>query len=92
MSEQDFQRAVTDLANLAGWAWWHTPDSRRVNAGWPDLVLVRDRVCLFRELKTGTGRLRREQARTLDALRSCGLDVGVWRPGAWDAITKELTR
>ena len=89
-SEADFQRAVTDLATCAGWRWWHWPDSRRTTAGFPDLILVRAGVCLFRELKTGTGRLRPAQVETLDALRSCGLDVCVWRPSDWPMIERTL--
>lgn len=89
-SEADFQKAITDLATRCGWRWWHITDSRRVNAGWPDLVLMRDNVCLFRELKTGTGRLRPEQVSTLRALDSCGLDADVWRPGSWLEIERIL--
>jgi hypothetical protein len=90
-SEADFQKAITDLATATGWDWWHIPDSRRVAAGWPDLVLARGDRCMFRELKTGTGRLRPEQVRTLDTLRRCGLDADIWRPGMWDQIEAALT-
>lgn len=61
---------------------YHNPDSRRSQAGFPDLVLgslSRKRV-LFRELKTDTGRVRAAQALCLKILSFAGLDAGVWRP------------
>ena len=41
MRERQFQRTITDLADLHGWTWYHAHDSHRSNAGFPDLVLIR---------------------------------------------------
>jgi len=57
--------------------------------GFPDLVLVRDRV-LFAELKNKTGRLTRHQAGWLDALRNAGCEAVVWRPSDWPEIERTL--
>jgi hypothetical protein len=90
--ERAFQAQIVRLAHLCGW-WVHAnPDSRRVAAGLPDLILVhpaRGRL-LFREVKTRRGRLRPEQAALLDALRACGVSAAVWRPADWQTIVEEL--
>jgi hypothetical protein len=91
MSEADFQRQVTDLADRMGWQWWHAPDSRWIHPGWPDLVLLREPVCLFREIKLNAGRLSVVQVETLNGLSNSGLDAGVWRPRDWRAIQATLT-
>jgi len=88
-AEDDFQRWVTDFADWHGWAWYHVTDSRKTKPGFPDLVLVRERV-LYRELKTDTGRLTPEQAGWLNRLTAAGADAGVWRPRDRAVIEKEL--
>lgn len=88
-SEADFQRWTIDYAEWHGWAVFHTYDSRRSNPGWPDLVLVRDRV-LFRELKTNSGRLSVEQAACLNRLTAAGADAKVWRPRDRRSVEQEL--
>lgn len=73
-SESDFQRQVTDLAEILGWTWvhfrpaqtskgWRTPVSGPLGKGWPDLVLVRekDRRLMFVELKRNGAPLSPEQ-------------------------------
>ncbi|MGO4143701.1 VRR-NUC domain-containing protein [Paenarthrobacter sp. YAF11_1] len=61
---------------------YHNPDSRRSQAGFPDLVLgsLSRRRVLFRELKTSTGRVRPAQILCMKILKLAGLDVDVWRP------------
>jgi len=71
---------VIELAEVCGWSWQHQTISRRSNPGWPDLVLVREPVILFRELKTERGKVTKAQQEWLDRLTACGLDAGVWRP------------
>jgi hypothetical protein len=88
--ESDFQRWVVDLAGWRGWRLYHTFDSRRSESGFPDLVLVRDRV-LFRELKNDTRSLTREQRAWLDALVAAGADAKVWRPRDRAVIERELS-
>lgn len=90
MTEADFLRQVTDLADIYGWRWvhfrpartqhgWRTPVSGPLGAGWPDLVLVRDRV-IFAELKTDTGKVRPEQAEVGAVLAGAGVEWYLWRP------------
>ena len=82
LTERDFQRSVTDLAELLGWLWvhpragrtidsWRTPMSGPLGQGWPDLVLIHPvrRRLLFVELKTDTGKLTAHQERVLELLR-----------------------
>lgn len=92
MTEAELQAAVRDLAHRLGLLTYHTSDSRRSNAGWPDLVIV-GRKLLIRELKTETGRVRPEQREWIGALASAGVDVAVWRPSDWRSglIATELT-
>ena len=95
-------RQVTDLADLLGWRWvhfrpartdkgWRTPVQGPMGAGWPDLVLVRDRVVIA-ELKTDTGRVRPEQQETLRALLQAGAEAWIWRPRDWEHVRAVLTR
>ena len=91
MREEEFQQQIIDLAHLYGWLVYHTRDSRRSTPGFPDLVLVRDRV-LFREVKMAGGRLSDAQLDWKRRLESAGADFGVWWPdgAAWDRVVKEL--
>lgn len=67
-SEAAFQTQVLNLAGYYGWKAYHTHDSRRSQAGFPDLVLVRGPELIFAELKTDTGRVRPEQQEWIGAL------------------------
>lgn len=89
LSEPAWQAMVLELATLYRWVWYHTHDSRRSPAGFPDLVLVRNRV-LFRELKTDKGDLTTEQLCWLHLLHDAGADVGVWRPADLERVKQEL--
>lgn len=93
MTEKQFQDHVIALASALGWLVYHTFDSRRSVAGFPDLVLVRGRT-LFRELKTTSGVLTAQQRVWLDRLEAGGSDAGVWRPRHLmdGTIEKELRR
>lgn len=80
--EKDWQATVTDLAKQLGWLVYHTFNSRRSTHGFPDLVLVRDRVVYVeckREDRT-TSKLTDEQRRWLRALDQAGEEVYVARP------------
>jgi hypothetical protein len=83
MSEDDLTGQILDLAAGFGWTLtYHVPDSRRVNAGFPDWVLAHpghERV-IYAELKTEIGRVSPEQRRWLDVLTASGHEVHVWRP------------
>lgn len=90
LSERAFQAAVVELATLLGWRCYHVPDSRRGEAGWPDLALWRPPRFLLAELKTNKGRVRLIQQQTIDELRECGLEVYLWRPNMWSEIEATL--
>jgi VRR-NUC domain len=96
MTEREWQRSVEDLAAAFGWRSYHTFDSRRSTAGFPDLVLVKS-VVIFAELKTDTGRLKPAQAawfRDLAEIEATctGVEVYVWRPADFDAIVARLKK
>jgi len=91
VSERDFQQQVTDLASLHGWLIYHTHDSRRSQPGFPDLVLVRERV-IFAELKTERGKLTRAQRIWLAALAGASVEAYCWRPSDTDTIAAILAR
>lgn len=83
LSEEQFQQQIIQLAQYHQYdITYHNPDSRRSQAGFPDLVLVSTsrRRALFRELKTEDGRVRPKQTAVLLAMVSAGLDADVWRP------------
>lgn len=95
--ETQFQDAVIQAAQAAGWLVMHTRpamDSRghwstplQGNPGFPDLVLARAGVVLIRELKTTTGELFPAQQRWGAEL---GDLWGVWTPNDWDTIRAEI--
>lgn len=95
MRENALQDQIEALAFDLGWKTYHTHDSRRSNAGWPDLALVHpDRArFMVRELKTMRGRVTPEQREWLDGLTAAGVDAGVWRPMDLlnETVLRELT-
>lgn len=92
-SEKEYQRRVTDLLDLFGWRWYHTWNSRRSAAGFPDLTAVHPvGGVIFVELKSERGRLTETQREWLDALRAAGAKAYLWRDGetSWDEIIRAL--
>jgi hypothetical protein len=91
MSEATLQQNVEQMMGVFGWLSYHTHDSRRSNAGFPDLVAVRGHRLIFAELKAETGKYRPGQQEWLDALRRVQLEdfdgdlpeVYTWRPSNW---------
>jgi hypothetical protein len=92
MSENELLANVREIAKLNGWETYHTHDSRRSDAGWPDLVLASaaQRRTLFIELKKRTGRVSDAQQKWLDLLALCGQEVAVWRPADMPEIVRVL--
>ena len=99
-TEAEFQRWLTELAEVLGWTHVHfrpamtskgyrTPVSGPLGKGWPDLVLVRERI-IFAELKSEKGKVSLEQDYVLGELRRAGAEVYVWRPSDRDKIGKVL--
>lgn len=89
ITEAQFMLQVISLAKLHRWMVYHTHDSRRSQAGFPDLVLVRERV-LWLEVKTDRGRIRPEQQIWLDALNAAGQEAWVVRPADWSRLLEVL--
>lgn len=79
MTERELQTAVLDLAGLLGWLAYHTFDSRRSQAGFPDLVLVRERI-IFVELKTEKGQLTEAQKHWRELIEGAEGEYHLWRP------------
>ncbi|WP_424217036.1 VRR-NUC domain-containing protein (plasmid) [Streptomyces sp. BI20] len=93
MTEEQFRRQVRHLAELRGWTLaYHTHNSRRSDAGWPDEVFGHPAAgrTLFVELKTDTGRVRPEQRTWLTHLAACGLEAALWRPRDMPLIVATL--
>jgi hypothetical protein len=89
LSEKQFQAEVLALARRHGWKCYHAHDSRKSAAGFPDLVLVRDRV-IVAELKVGDNRLSADQVVWLEAFAAAGVEVHEWYPRDWPAIAATL--
>jgi hypothetical protein len=99
VSERDFQRAVIEAAQVLGWRvahfrpaqtkhGWRTPVTAD-GKGFPDLVLLRGRELIVRELKDG-GKLTPEQDAWLRAFSDASVDASVWTPGDWPEIERTL--
>lgn len=103
LREAEVQRLITDAASLLGWSWvhfrpaqtahgWRTPVSGPLGAGWPDLVMVRERDhrLLFVEVKGHGGHASDDQTRVHAVLRGSGLAVHVVGPTDVDAFLEVL--
>ncbi|GCD35612.1 hypothetical protein OEIGOIKO_03358 [Streptomyces chrestomyceticus JCM 4735] len=93
VTEEQFRRHVRQLAAARGWTLaYHTHNSRRSDAGWPDEVYghPQTRRTLFVELKTDTGRIRPAQREWLTHLAASGLETALWRPRDLSLIVATL--
>jgi hypothetical protein len=101
ITEAQWQQTVLDTAAAHGWTVAHFRPARTVDGwrtpvaadgkGWPDLVLVRDRV-IFAELKSARGRLSGDQQAWIHRLTAAGQEVHVWRPDDWPHVEYTLAR
>ena len=97
--EKDWQSQVIDLARLLGWRVAHFRPAQTSKgwrtavaadgAGFPDLVLVRDRT-IFAELKREKGPLKADQVEWLRGLRAADAETYLLRPRHFDAIAHVL--
>jgi hypothetical protein len=88
MTEKQLSDAIYECATLLGWRGYHTYDSRRSNAGFPDWVYIRSGHLIFAELKTATGTVSPAQQAWLDDLLAVSIgahrvQVYTWRPSNW---------
>ena len=92
MDEKTLQDAVIEMARQRGWlvahfrpaqteTGWRTPVAAD-GKGFPDLVLVRERV-VFAELKRVKGKVSPEQGRWLEGLLLAGAEICLWTPQHW---------
>lgn len=92
ITEASFQSAVRRVAKSYGWSVMHVHDSRRSPAGFPDLVLVRNNLCIYAELKTADGVLTLAQWHWLRALWQVEkTEAFLWRPEDMEEIRRRLT-
>ena len=93
ISEADLTSAFLQLADLYQWHLrYHTLDSRRNAAGFPDWVIIRPPRVLFVELKSSTGRVSPEQKFFHDQLAQCpGVETYIWRPQDRDEMERVLS-
>ncbi len=100
VTEDEFNRQVIDLARGRGWLVAHfrpgmTKKGKWVTAvrgdgaGFPDLVLVRNKV-VFAELKVGNNKLSPNQRRWKKAFCAAGALWYEWRPADWPEIEEVL--
>lgn len=80
------------LAPNLGWTLtYHTLKSKGSRSGFPDRVLIRERV-IFAELKREKTKPTEEQVRFLDGLAAAGAEVYLWRPSDLDEIGRVLSK
>lgn len=89
VSEAAFQAQVIEYAKGRGWQVYHPYDSRKSQAGYPDLTLWRERL-VFAELKAETGETTAAQEKCIEELRAAGQEVYLWRPSDMAAIVEVL--
>lgn len=79
------------LAATLGWTLrYHVLRSKGSQPGFPDRVLVRDRI-MYVETKTEKGKPSEEQVGWLDALARAGGEVYLWRPRDLDEAARVLS-
>jgi hypothetical protein len=99
LSERDLTAALLEAAKLLGWRTAHFRPARTMHGwatavqgdgkGFPDLVLLRGRELLVRELKDGS-KLTQEQEGWLRAFSDASIDASVWTPDDWPEIERTL--
>ncbi len=92
VSEDAFHNSLIELAERYGWKRYHTHNSRRSVAGFPDEVLVRLQRVIFAELKTEIGKESKAQTEWRKALEAVGgnVEAYLWRPSMWSEIMEIL--
>lgn len=89
--EREWQAQVTELAQRYGWLHYHTYDSRRSRAGFPDLILIRGSRLIAVELKVGAAGLALDQEAWLAAFALVpGCEAYCWRPEQIEEVVSIL--
>lgn len=85
------QAALEEHLRLTGWRYYHTHDSSRSVAGFPDIVCLRGDRVLVAELKTAKGRVSREQQVLAGCVPRGRVPAYLWRlPGDWAEVGRVL--
>lgn len=90
LTEAQFFEQVRSLLNLYGWRWIHQYDSRRSNAGWPDIFAVREGRAIAIELKREGGKPTQAQLDWLESLNVAGIRACLVYPKDIDMIRELL--
>lgn len=99
-TESMLQDTIRVAALRNGWAFYHTRDSRRSDAGFPDCICVKDGRMLVFELKAQGGRVSRKQRAWIAAFDGVPMVLAaIVRPEpkedgemSFDDALEELTR
>ena len=87
IKEKTFQQQVIQLAELKGWKHYHTYNSKRSVAGFPDLLMIKENRIIIAELKSQKGKLSEAQKEWLMAfIDTEKVEVYTWRPSDWQKI------
>ena len=87
MTEKQLQANVMDALHKFGWITYHTYDSRKSTAGFPDIIAIRRERGMAIELKrqnhkTSSKRMT-EQLAWLAAFDLAGFESAMWKPLHW---------
>lgn len=85
-TETEFLNQVLDIMETHGFWAFHDLDSRRNEAGLPDIVAIREPRVIFAELKTMKGEATFQQRNILKKLRASNQETYLWRPRHLDRI------
>jgi Holliday junction resolvase len=87
MTEKQLQTHVMNALKKLGWRTYHTFDSRKSAAGFPDIIALRGDRGLAIELKAENHRTKRErmqeQLAWLVAFDQAGFETALWQPTHW---------
>jgi hypothetical protein len=90
--EGKWQSQVEKWFNRMHWLTYHTWNSQKSTPGFPDLVGILPKVCIFwAELKTERGELSDDQEKWLLAAAQTGEPTYLWRPSDRDEIQEVIT-
>ncbi len=92
-SEAQFQAAIVQLAKVLGWGLiYHTYDSRRSAAGFPDLILCRPPRVVALECKRTGGKITTAQEEWIRALSASNVEAYIVWPESMPFIASLLQR
>jgi Holliday junction resolvase len=89
--ERHLQATIEQELRLRGWRYYHTTNSQRSVAGFPDIVALRADRVLVAEIKGPKTRVTAEQRAWLAAFETAGVPAFLWRlPGDWAHVGEVL--